>query len=78
VTPLRYAAELRMRLAVQWIGSEQVPIDAVAHRLGYASQAAFSRAFKRVTGQSPGIARLSPALQHPSADVRVAMGTGSA
>jgi AraC-like DNA-binding protein len=78
VTPLRYAAELRMRLAVHGIGSEQVPIDAVAHRLGYASQAAFSRAFKRVTGQSPGIARLSPALQHPSADVRVAMGTGSA
>lgn len=57
VTPLRYAAELRMRLATQWIGQEQVPIDAVAHRLGYASQAAFSRAFKRVTGQPPGIAR---------------------
>jgi len=59
VTPLRYAAELRMRLATQWIGSEHVPIDAVAHRLGYASQAAFSRAFKRVTGQPPGIARAS-------------------
>ncbi|MCB8882174.1 AraC family transcriptional regulator [Acidisoma cellulosilytica] len=59
VTPLRYAAELRMRLATQWIGSEQMPIDTVAHRLGYASQAAFSRAFKRVTGQPPGIARAS-------------------
>jgi AraC-like DNA-binding protein len=76
VTPLRYAAELRMRLAMQWIGSEQVPIDAVAHRLGYASQAAFSRAFKRVTGRSPGLARLSQ--QHPLEASRSAVGTGSA
>lgn len=57
VTPLRYAAELRMRLATQWLGSGQMAIDAVAHRLGYASQAAFSRAFKRVTGHPPGAAR---------------------
>ena len=59
ITPLRYVAELRMRLAAQWIGGEQTPIDAVAHRLGYASQAAFSRAYKRVTGQSPGTARVA-------------------
>lgn len=59
LTPLRYAAELRMRLAEQWIGAEHMPIEAAAHRLGYASQAAFSRAFKRVTGQPPGIARAS-------------------
>lgn len=68
VTPLRYAAELRMRLATQWIGNEQMPIDDVAHRLGYASQAAFSRAFKRVTGHPPGTARLAQALQNGSAD----------
>jgi len=72
VTPLRYAAELRMRLATQWIGQEQVPIDAVAHRLGYASQAAFSRAFKRVIGHPPGIARAAqnragaPSVDGPS------------
>jgi AraC-like DNA-binding protein len=66
VTPLRYAAELRMRLATQWIGSEQVPIDTVAHRLGYASQAAFSRAFKRVTGHPPGIARAAQNRLSPS------------
>ena len=59
VTPLRYAAELRMRLATQWIGSDKLPIDAAAERLGYASQAAFSRAFKRVTGHSPGTSRPS-------------------
>ena len=57
--PLRYAAELRMRLASQWIGSEKMPIEMVAGSLGYASQAAFSRAFKRITGQAPGAMRMS-------------------
>ena len=57
VTPLRYVTELRMRLAAQWIGRDRVPIDAAAHRLGYGSQAAFSRAFKRVVGRSPGAVR---------------------
>lgn len=56
-SPLRYLAELRMRLATQWIEHERQPIDVIAQRLGYASQAAFSRAFKRITGQSPGMAR---------------------
>lgn len=55
--PLRYVAELRMRLASQWIGNDGVPIERVAGSLGYASQAAFSRAFKRVTGHPPGAAR---------------------
>jgi AraC-like DNA-binding protein len=58
VTPLRYVTELRMRLATQWIGQDRVPIEVVANQLGYASQAAFSRAFKRVTGQPPGAMRL--------------------
>jgi AraC-like DNA-binding protein len=56
-TPLRYVTELRMRLAAEWIGRDRMPIDAAAQRLGYGSQAAFSRAFKRVTGQSPGAVR---------------------
>lgn len=57
MTPLRYVAVLRMRLAAQWIGRDRVAIDTVARRLGYGSQAAFARAYKRVTGQSPGRAR---------------------
>ena len=59
VTPLRYVAELRMGLARRWIGQDNVPIEAAARRLGYTSQAAFSRAFKRVTGQPPGATRAS-------------------
>lgn len=57
IPPLRYATELRMRLASQWLASERISIDAVAQRLGYTSQAAFSRAFKRVNGQAPGASR---------------------
>ncbi|MDQ0471964.1 AraC-like DNA-binding protein [Labrys wisconsinensis] len=60
MTPLRYLTELRMRLAAQWIGRDRMPIDAAAHRLGYGSQAAFSRAFKRVIGRPPGAARSDP------------------
>ncbi|KAA0011840.1 AraC family transcriptional regulator [Billgrantia pellis] len=57
MTPHRYVTELRMRLAMQWIGRDRMPIETVALRLGYGSQAAFSRAFKRITGRSPGAIR---------------------
>lgn len=55
--PLQYATELRILLAGQWLAQDASPIESVALRLGYTSQAAFSRAFKRVTGQPPGARR---------------------
>ncbi len=57
VTPVRYLTEVRMRLAAQWIGRDQMAIEVVAHRLGYGSAAAFSRAFKRIFGYPPGKSR---------------------
>lgn len=57
MTPLRYVTELRMRLASQWLTLDRLPIEEVAQRLGYTSQAAFSRAFKRITGKTPGLSR---------------------
>ena len=57
VSPLRYVTELRMQLATQWLSDSKISIDNVAFRLGYTSQAAFSRAYKRITGQSPGVSR---------------------
>jgi len=56
-TPARYLTELRMQLAVQWIGKGQDSIENVAYRLGYGSLAAFSRAFKRIVGKSPAMVR---------------------
>ncbi|MHC8306358.1 AraC family transcriptional regulator [Pseudomonas sp. PB3P13] len=59
MAPLRYVTELRMRLASQWLTLERMPVEEVAQRLGYTSQAAFSRAFKRTTGKTPGLSRKS-------------------
>jgi AraC-like DNA-binding protein len=57
MTPLHYLTELRMRLAIHQINRERRPISTVATHLGYGSLAAFSRAFKRHTGVSPGTLR---------------------
>lgn len=57
MTPLRYLTELRMRLAVQRIVNNGEAVEAVAYHLGYGSIAAFSRAFKRIVGKSPGALR---------------------
>ena len=54
VSPLRYVTDLRMRIAAQWLEQEGSSVAVVAHRMGYSSQAAFTRAFKRVIGISPG------------------------
>ncbi len=54
VSPLRYLTELRMGLAAKWLEREQLSVAHLAHRLGYGSQAAFTRAFKRARGVSPG------------------------
>lgn len=63
IPPLRYATEVRMHLAVRWLSSEKITVDLVSQRLGYSSQAAFSRAFKRVTGESPGAMRVAGSPQ---------------
>lgn len=65
VSPLRYATELRMSLASRWLADERLSIDAVAQRLGYTSQAAFSRAFKRINGYPPGAGRRHGIVDRP-------------
>jgi AraC-like DNA-binding protein len=52
-TPARYVAEVRMRLARQWLQRDRARIADVAQKLGYESEAAFSRAFKRIMGTPP-------------------------
>lgn len=51
--PLKYVTEVRMHQARQWLMRDRARIAAVAARLGYESEAAFSRAFKRVIGAPP-------------------------
>lgn len=57
VSPLRYLTDLRMRLAVHSLRSDNQSVESVAGQLGYGSLAAFSRAFKRSVGTSPGAVR---------------------
>lgn len=54
MSPLRYLSQWRMRLASAWLTHDRMTVASAAQRLGYESEAAFSRAFKRVTGVTPG------------------------
>ncbi|WP_150670179.1 AraC family transcriptional regulator [Pandoraea anhela] len=53
VAPLTYLTEWRMRLAEKTLREGKTPVATLAQSLGYASESAFSHAFKRVTGRSP-------------------------
>lgn len=56
-SPMQYLAQWRMHTAATWLREETSTLSAVAGRLGYESEAAFSRAFKRFMGVSPGSIR---------------------
>ncbi|WP_163131001.1 AraC family transcriptional regulator [Agarivorans sp. Alg241-V36] len=49
-----YLTQWRMNLAHQRLQQQRIPLIELAEELGYNSEAAFSRAFKRVIGVSPG------------------------
>lgn len=52
--PGRYLTRLRMALAGRMLREQRLGVATVAHRLGYGSVPAFSRALKRHLGVSPG------------------------
>lgn len=54
---MRYVARWRMNLALRALQEEDATVSELADRLGYQSEAAFSRAFKRIIGVSPGAIR---------------------
>jgi AraC-like DNA-binding protein len=54
---MHYVVRWKMQTALTWLKDDGLPLSDVAGRLGYDSDAAFSRAFKRVIGVSPGTAR---------------------
>jgi AraC-like DNA-binding protein len=50
VPPLTYLAEWRMRLARRALLEGDQAVSTIAYSLGYASESAFSHAFKRTSG----------------------------
>lgn len=53
-SPMQYITRGRMHLALTYLKENKHPLIDLAERLGYQSEAAFSRAFKRFFGVSPG------------------------
>jgi len=52
--PMQYLTSWRMQLAAGQLAAGADSVSSVAARVGYESEAAFSRAFKKATGVAPG------------------------
>jgi AraC-like DNA-binding protein len=52
-----YVTRWKMHAALMWLKEENAALSEIASRLGYESEAAFSRAFERFVGISPGATR---------------------
>jgi AraC-like DNA-binding protein len=74
--PMHYLARWRIQLAARRLSDGDAKVAAVAREVGYDSEAAFSRAFKRLAGVSPAAWRARAARprgarpHHASAGVR--------
>jgi AraC-like DNA-binding protein len=53
VTFAEVLADLRRRLAVEYLKNRRVSVSEIAYLLGFSDPAAFSRAFRRWTGEAP-------------------------
>ena len=51
--PMQYLMRWRLQLAARLLADGEAKVSAVAYEVGYESEAAFSRAFKRAVGVSP-------------------------
>lgn len=57
VPPMQYLAEWRMQLAASLLSGTALGLAEIAARVGYGSEAALSRAFKRLVGVAPALWR---------------------
>jgi AraC-like DNA-binding protein len=63
--PMQYLAQWRMQVAANLLAQSGTKIAAIAGEVGYDSEAAFSRAFKKATGLAPGAWRERRTLRAP-------------
>ena len=57
---MQYVTRWRMHVALSALKNDGATVAELANRLGYRSEAAFARAFKRVLGIPPGAAKREP------------------
>ena len=57
VTPLAYITRWRMQIARQWLSDTRTPIIEIAEGVGYQSEAAFGRVFKKHFDTAPATYR---------------------
>lgn len=60
-SPMKYLADWRIHLAKQMLRDRVDNIQTIAERIGYESQPAFNRAFKKATGSPPAVWRRTAA-----------------
>jgi AraC-like DNA-binding protein len=66
-SPIRYLTAWRMHLARDLLATTELSVFTIARRVGYDSEEAFSRAFKRERGASPSHWRAASRREHSSA-----------
>jgi AraC-like DNA-binding protein len=65
-TPMEYLARWRMHLAAQHLLNGKDSVAAIAEKVGYESEAAFAKTFKRRIGKTPGSYRRNPSIEIPN------------
>jgi AraC-like DNA-binding protein len=65
--PMTYVTAWRMTVASRLLRERRQPLREIAHRVGYDSEFAFARAFKRTVGHAPG--RYRAAVRHPDQEI---------
>jgi AraC-like DNA-binding protein len=71
--PIQHLAKVRLSQAAAYLTGADLTLDAIAARIGYASDASLSKAFKRHFGVSPGSYRAANRPQsHPALGSRTA------
>ena len=68
--PLQYLAKWRMQIALGILDGSNANVATIAARVGYESEAAFSRAFKKMMGVPPSVWRQRGALRPSVTDRR--------
>jgi len=63
--PMQYLTQWRMQVAASRLKQSGAKVAAIAAEVGYESEAAFSRAFKKATGLAPGAWRGARRTPHP-------------